>query len=158
MQYKYLKIVEAKLVKRGKSWYLHITFKKAKREGLTVDEKKEEFKPTGVIADNINQDFIMVGNDKQTIEIPTRLDDAYHYMQEAQKLQRKYPYKWRYSKHILNRIAHLFRKGRNILVDFAKKAGKWIVEVTLLLKANVIVLEKLTKMIYRVGDLRKTTG
>ena len=96
-----------------------------------------------------------MGNDKQIIEIPTRLDDAYHYVQEAQKLQKKYPYKWRYSKKILNRIAHFFRRERNILVDFAKKAGKWVVEIALLLKANVIVLEKLKNLINHVDDLRK---
>ena len=40
-------------------------------------------------------------------------------------------------------------------MDFAKKVGRWIVDIALLLKANVIVLERLTKMINRVGDLRK---
>jgi len=140
--YKDLKIAEAKLVKRGKDWYLHVTFRKKEEE----KKKKEEFKPTGLLAVDINQDFITVGNDKAIVEIPTRLNDAYHYVLEAQKLQRKYPYKWRYSKHILNRIVHFFRRERNILVDFAKKVGKWVVEIALLLKANVIVLEKLKKM------------
>jgi len=168
--YKELKIAEAKLVKRGKDWYLHITFSKReekgkakKKEGLMTEdgnkeekkEKKEEFKVTGIVAVDVNQDFLTVGNDKEIIEIPTRLDDAYHYVNEAQKLQEKYPTKWRYSKHILTRIAHFFRRERNILIDFAKKVGRWIVDVALLLKANVIVLEELNKMIKHVGDLRK---
>ena len=149
IQYKDYKIAEAKLVKRGRSWYLHTTFKKEK------EKKKEELKPTGVVAVDINQDFITVGNDKTVVEIPTRLDDAYHYVLEAQKLQKKYPYKWRYSKKILNRIAHFYRRARNILVDFAKKVGRWVVEVALLLKANVIILEKLNRMINHVDELRK---
>jgi len=149
LQYRDYKIAEAKLVKRGKSWFLFITFKKGK------EKKKEEFKPTGVIAVDINQDFITVGNDKQIIEVPTRLDDAYHYVLEAHKLQKKYPTKWRYSKKILNRIAHFYRRARNILVDFAKKAGKWVVEIALLLRANVIVLEKLKKLVNHVNELRK---
>jgi len=167
--YKGWKIAEAKLVKRGKEWYLFITFrkreeeKKAKEEGLTIEsekkeerkEKKEEFKVTGIVAVDVNQDFLTVGNDKTVVEIPTRLDDSYHYVEEVQKLQQKYPTKWKYSKHIQNRIAHFFRRERNILIDFAKKVGRWIVDIALLLKANVIVLEKLTKMINRVGDLRK---
>jgi len=148
-QYKDWKIAEAKLVKRGKDWYLHITFRK--RE----EKKKEEFKPTGLIAIDINQDFITVGNDKTVIEIPTRLNDAYHYVLEAQKLQRKYPTRWRYSKRIVNRIAHFFRRERNILTDFAKKVGKWVVEIALLLKANVIALERLNRMISHVNDLKK---
>jgi len=149
IQYKDWKIAEAKLVRRWKSWYFHTTFRKKE------EKKKEEFKPTSVIAVDINQEFIIVGNDKVIIEILTRLDDAYHYVLEAQKLQQKYPYKWRYSKHILNRIAHFYRRERNILVDFAKKAGKWVVEIALLLKANVIVLEKLNRMITHVNELRK---
>jgi len=147
--YRDWEIAEAKLVKRGKDWYLHITFRK--RE----EKKKEEFRPTGLMAIDINQDFITVGNNKQIIEIPTRLNDAYHYVEEAQKLQRKYPYKWRYSKKILNRIAQFFRRERNILTDFAKKVGKWVVEIAMLLKANVIVLERLNKMISHVDDLKK---
>ena len=132
--YKGWKIAEAKLVKRGKDWYLFITFRKRKekkkakkKEGLITkgenkeEKKKEEFKPTGLITVDINQDFIVVGNDKAIVEIPTRLDNAFHYVLEAQKLQKKYPYKWKYSKHILNRIAHFFRRERNILIDFAKK-------------------------------------
>jgi len=167
--YKKWKIAEAKLVERGKDWYLFVTFrkeeekkKKAKSKGVELVDKKdkkkkkrEEFKPTGIVAVDINQDFLIVGNDKTVVEIPTRLDDAYHYVDEAYKLQQKYPKKWRYSKHILNRIAHFFRRERNILVDFAKKVGRWVVDIALLLKANVIVLEKLDRMISRVGDLRK---
>ena len=108
-QYKDWKIAKAKLVKRGKSWYLFITFRKGKEKKKV---KKEEFKPTGLIAVDINQDFIVIGNDKTIIEIPTRLDDAYHYVLEAQKLQKKYPTKWRYSKKILNRIAYFFRRDK----------------------------------------------
>ena len=88
-QYKDYKIAEAKLVKRGKNWFLIITFKKAKKERLTAEsgkEKEEEFKVTGIVAVDVNQDFITVGNDKQIVEIPTRLDDTYHYVLEAQKL------------------------------------------------------------------------
>jgi len=172
--YKDWKIAEAKMVKRGKDWFLFITFrkkeekrKKAKKEGLTNESKnkdkeererkgkKEEFKVTGIVAVDINQDFLTVGNDKQIIEIPTRLDDVYHYVDEAKKLQERYPTKWRYSKKILNRIAHFFRRERNTLIDFAKKVGRWIVDIALLLKANVIVLEELNKMIKHVGNLWK---
>jgi len=161
--YKDWKITEAKLVKRGKNWFLHITFervdenKKGRKKENKQKEKKEEeeFKVTGIVAVDVNQDFIMVGNDKKVIEIATRLDDAKHYVNETQKLQKKYPTKWKSSKHILNRVAHFYRRERNILIDFAKKVGKWIVEIALLLKANVIVLEELNKMIYRVNDLRK---
>jgi len=166
--YKNWKIAEARLIKRGKDWYLHVTFerieeeeggrrKRTKSKDKENKKKEEEEKSTitGVVAVDINQDFLMVGNDKTVVEISTRLDDAEHYVDEAYKLQKKYPIKWRFSRHILSRIAHFFRRERNILIDFAKKAGKWVVEIALLLKANVIVLEELNKMIYDVNELRK---
>jgi len=56
---------------------------------------------------------------------------------------------------MLNRIAHFYRRERNILIDFAKKVGKWIVEIAMLLKANIIVLERLKRMIKHVNDLKK---
>jgi len=40
-------------------------------------------------------------------------------------------------------------------MDFAKKVGRWIVDIAMLFKANVIVLEELNRMIYHVNDLRK---
>jgi len=42
---------------------------------------------------------------------------------------------------MLNRIAHFYKRERNILIDFAKRVGKWIVEIAMLLKANIIVLK-----------------
>ena len=162
--YKDWKMAEAKLVRRGKDWYLFITFRKAKKKGSAKGEnkegkkrkkKKEEFKLTGLIAVDINEDFIVIGNDKIIVEISTRLNDAYHCVLEAQKLQKKYSYKWKYSKKIFNRITHFYRMERNILIDFAKKAGKWVIEIALILKANVIVLERLKKMINHVNDLKK---
>ena len=40
-------------------------------------------------------------------------------------------------------------------MDFATKVGRWIVDIALLLKANVIVLERLNRMIYNASELRK---
>jgi len=40
-------------------------------------------------------------------------------------------------------------------VDFAKKVGRWVVEIALLLKANIIILEKLKKMINHANELRR---
>lgn len=74
---------EAKLVKREKDWYPLITYRKKEEKKM---KKKVDIKPTSIVAVDINQDIITVGNDKSVIEILTRLDDAYHYMNEAQKL------------------------------------------------------------------------
>jgi len=128
---------------------LNIAFKnKKEKEG-----ENKELKPR-LVAVDINQDFITVNNDKKIVEIPTRLGDPYHYMDEVQKPEKKYPIRRRCLKRTLIRNCSLLLK-RNILTDFAKKVGKWIVEIVQLLKVNVIVLERLTKMISYVNNLRK---
>ncbi|WP_240931220.1 IS200/IS605 family accessory protein TnpB-related protein [Acidianus sulfidivorans] len=61
----------------------------------------------------------------------------------------------RENERILHRIRHFYRRVRNILLDFAKKVGKRIVDKARRLNANVIVLEDLNKMIKRVNNLSK---
>ncbi|WP_338602280.1 RNA-guided endonuclease TnpB family protein [Sulfolobus tengchongensis] len=145
-QYKDFKVREARLVKRGDDWYLNITMKKK----VQVEKQVK-----GLIAVDINMDFITLGNDKQVIEIPTRLDDSVHYKKLAENLQRKYPKRWRENKRILGRIRSFHIKARNIVQDFAKKVGKWVVDEAKRIGANYIVLEDLNKMISHVKGLKK---
>ncbi|WP_338602874.1 RNA-guided endonuclease TnpB family protein [Sulfolobus tengchongensis] len=137
---------EARLVKRGDNWYLNVTMKKK----VQVEKQVK-----GLIAVDINMDFITLGNDKQVIEIPTRLDDSAHYKKLAENLQKRYPKRWRENKRILNRIRSFHIKVRNVMQDFVKKVGKWVVEEAKRLNANYIVLEDLNKMISHVKGLRK---
>ncbi|WP_338602325.1 RNA-guided endonuclease TnpB family protein [Sulfolobus tengchongensis] len=145
-QYKDYQLKEARLVKRGDDWYLNVTMKKA----IEVEKQVK-----GLIAVDINMDFITLGNDKQVIEISTRLDDSAHYKKLAENLQKKYPKRWRENKRILNRISRFHIKARNIVRDFAKKVGKWVVDEAKRLGANYIVLEDLNKMISHVKGLKK---
>ncbi|WP_240931249.1 hypothetical protein [Acidianus sulfidivorans] len=63
--------------------------------------------------------------------------------------------RWKENKRILNRIRHFHRRARNILLDFAKKVGKWVIDEAKRLNTNVIVLENLNKMINHVNHLSK---
>mgnify|MGYP001772583512 CR=1 FL=1 len=138
------KPAEARLVmKRG--WYLHVTFEK---------ETDRSFSFKGLVAVDINEDFIVVGNDRVVVQIPTRIDDAYHYVSLAQQLQKKYK-KWRYVKAIIRRMRHFYRRARNILIDSARKIGKWVVDTAEMLNANVIVLEDLHGLIHKVSNIKK---
>ncbi|WP_338076105.1 RNA-guided endonuclease TnpB family protein [Acidianus sulfidivorans] len=143
--YKDWEIAEARLTKRREDYYLNVTMKK----------ELEEVIPNGLIAVDVNMDGIYLGNDKQVIIIPTYLSDAHHYKNLAEKLQKKYPRRWKENKRILNRIRHFHTKARNILLDFAKKVGKWVTDEAKRLNANVIVLENLNKMINHVSNLSK---
>ncbi|BFH72237.1 RNA-guided endonuclease TnpB family protein [Sulfurisphaera javensis] len=144
--YKDWEIKEARLVMRADEWYLHVTMKK---------KVKVEKEVKGLIAVDINMDFITLGNDKQVIEIPTKLSDVYHYKKLAEGLQRKYPKRWKENKRILNRIRHFHTRARNILIDFARKVGKWVIDEAIKFSVNYIVLERLNRMISRVKELKK---
>jgi len=141
------KPAEARLKMMGNRWFLHVTYEK--------ENEDENFTVSGVVAVDVNEDFIMMGNDKTIIQIPTRVDDAYHYVLLAQQLQRKYP-NWRFIKGVVKRIRHFYRRERNILVDSAKKIGKWVVDAAAMLNANVIVLEDLKGLMSnKIRNLRR---
>ncbi|MEM2663338.1 MAG: hypothetical protein QW665_08775, partial [Metallosphaera sp.] len=94
----------------------------------------------------LNMDFITVGNNAQVVEIPTRLHEALHHRKLVGRLQRN-ARRWWQNPRILNRIRGYHTKGKRILTDFARKVGKWIVDVAETLGANYIVLEDLNKMV-----------
>jgi len=113
---------EARLIYRGGETYLMIT----KRI-----PKPEPYKPLDVLAIDINEKKVVVGNHKLAVEIETPIERAIHYKELAQKLQEKYSQSkyipWRTRRGILNRIRHFHRKAKNILEDWARKVSHRIV-------------------------------
>ncbi|WCM38571.1 IS200/IS605 family element transposase accessory protein TnpB [Sulfolobus islandicus] len=63
----------------------------------------------------------------------------------AENLQKKYPRRWKENKRILHRIHSFHLKAKRIMEDFARKVGKWVVEIDEDFGANVIKLESLVK-------------
>ena len=72
----------------------------------------------------------------------------------AENLQKKYPRRWRENKRILHRVHTFHLKARRIAEDYARKVGKWVVEVARM-SANVIKLESLKNLIKNVDRLPK---
>lgn len=72
----------------------------------------------------------------------------------AEKIQRKYPRKWRYVKGIREAIRRHGCRSRNILVDSCHYVSKRIVEIAKEYNA-MIVLEDLDKLRNRVNWPRK---
>jgi len=141
------KIKEARLVVKDRKAFLRVTFEKTRKENV---EPKES------IAVDINMSEITVGKDDTTyVRIPTRLYEAYHWKSLAEKLQRKYPKRWKKNKRILQRIRYFYRRATRISEDYAKKVGKWVVEIAENFGVNVIKLENLTNLIKNVGELPK---
>jgi IS605 OrfB family transposase len=141
------KMKEARLVIRDDKAFLKVVFEKP------IEEKVE---PKESIAVDINMSEIMVGkDDKNYVRISTRLDEVHHWKSLAESLQRKYPRRWRENKRILRRIRSFHQKARRIMEDFARKVGKWVVEIAKGFGANVIKLENLRNLIKNVDKLPK---
>ncbi|MFP3163833.1 MAG: RNA-guided endonuclease TnpB family protein [Acidianus sp.] len=135
---------EARLVIKDGKAFLKVVFEK--------DE--ESIEPKESIAVDINMAEVVVGkDDKHYVRIPTRLHEVHHWKSLAENLQKKYPRRWRENKRILYRVRSFHLKARRIMEDFARKVGKWVVEIAEDFGANVIKLENLRNLIKNVDRL-----
>jgi len=140
------KMKEARLVIRNDKAFLKVVFEK----------KKEKVEPKESIAVNINMNEIVVGKDDiNYVRIPTRLHEVHHWKSLAENLQKKYSRRWRENKWILYRVRSFNLKARRIMEDFARKVGKWVIEIAEDFGANVIKLENLRNLIKNVDKLPK---
>ncbi|QGR18416.1 IS200/IS605 family element transposase accessory protein TnpB [Sulfurisphaera ohwakuensis] len=137
---------EARLVVKGDKAFLKVVFEKP----------LEKAKPGESIAVDVNMSEIVVGkDDTHYVRIPTRLHEVHHWKSLAERLQKKYSKRWRENKRILYRIRSFHQKARRIMEDFARKVGKWVVEIVIDFGANVIKLENLENLIKDVDKLPK---
>ncbi|MFP3346701.1 MAG: RNA-guided endonuclease TnpB family protein [Sulfolobaceae archaeon] len=137
---------EARLVIKDGKAFLKVVFEK----------EEEKVEPKESVAVDINMVEVVVGkDDKNYVRIPTRLDEVHHWKSLAERLQRKYPRRWRENKGVLHRIRSFHQKARRIMEDFARKVGKWVVEIAEDFGANVIKLESLKNLIKNVSKLPK---
>jgi transposase, IS605 OrfB family, central region len=135
---------EARLVVRDDKAFLKVVFEK----------EKESIEPKSSVAVDVNMNEIVVGkDDEHYVRIPTRLEEVHHWKSLAENLQKKYPRRWRENKKILHRIRSFHLKARRITEDFARKVGKWVIEVARMIGANVIKLESLKNLIKSVDKL-----
>ena len=138
---------EARLVVRDDKAFLKVVFEKP------IEEKVE---PKESVAVDINMSEIVVGkDDTHYVRIPTRLHEVHHWKSLAENLQRKYPRRWRENKRILYRFRSFHLKARRVMEDFARKVGKWVVDVAKRMGANVIKLENLRNLVKNVDKLPK---
>ncbi|MQL55536.1 RNA-guided endonuclease TnpB family protein [Acidianus ambivalens] len=139
------KMKESRLVVRDGKAFLKVVFEEE-------EEGKVESKES--IAVDINMAEIVVGkDDRNYVRIPTRLEEVHHWKSLAENLQRKYPRRWRENKRILYRVRSFHIKAKRVMEDFARKVGKWVVEVARMMGANVVKLESLKNLIKNVDRL-----
>jgi len=96
--------------------------------------KPPKYTPRGVLAVDVNEKCIVIGNSKIEHRLETAVERALHYRRLAEDLQKKYSSTrynaWLRRRGVLNRIRHFHKKARRIVEDWAKKASHKIATLT----------------------------
>jgi len=117
--------------------------------------KPAKYIPSGVLAVDVNEKEIVVGNSRIEHRFETAIEKAMHYKRLAENLQKKCSFPkynaWLRRRGVRRRIKSFQRKARNIIEDWAKKVSRLIV---LLAKRHqyAVAREDLTNL---VNNLRK---
>jgi IS605 OrfB family transposase len=120
--------------------------------------KPAKYVSRGVLAVDVNEKHIVVGNSKTEHRFETAIRRALHYKHLAEELQKKYSSPkcsaWLRRRGILNRVRYFYRKARNIIEDWAKKTSYRLVSMA---KQHqyAVAREYLTGLIESVRKLPK---
>ena len=112
--------------------------------------KPPKYSPRGVLAVDINEKNIVVGNDLFEYRFETAVDRSLHYKKLAEDLQKKYSSTrynaWLRRRGVRERIRRFHEKTKNIIMDWAKKISYRIV---MLAKNNqyAVAREDLTNLV-----------
>jgi len=92
-----------------------------------------KYAPKGVLAVDVNERQIVIGNSRVEVRIETPIERALRYRRLAERLQVKYSssrYRaWRRRSGIRRRVRHFHRKARNIIEDWARKTAHTIISL-----------------------------
>jgi IS605 OrfB family transposase len=115
---------EARLVFRDGEFTLYV-FKRAPRPA--------KYAPKGVLAVDVNERQIVVGNSRVEQRVETPVERALRYRRLAERLQEKYSSSrynaWLRRSGIRRRIRYFRRKARNIIEDWARKTAHIIMSL-----------------------------
>ena len=120
--------------------------------------RPRKYTPRGVLAVDINEKHIVIGNSKFEYRFKTPIERAMHYKQLAERLQRKYSSPrynaWLRRRGVRRRISYFHAKARHIIEDWVKKTSR---EIVALAKRHqyAVAREDLTGLI---ESLRKLPG
>jgi predicted transposase len=93
--------------------------------------KPAKYIPSGVLAVDINEKHIVIGNSQHEHRFETAVERAHHYKQLAERLQKKYSSTrynaWLRRRDVRRRIKSFHSKAKRIIDDWAKKVSRLIV-------------------------------
>jgi len=140
---------EARLVFRDNKFILYI-FKRI--------PKPAKYSPKDILAVDVNEKHIVVGNSKVECRLETAIEKALHYKQLAENLEKKYSSTrynaWFRRRNIRNRIRDFYRKVKNVIEECVKKISH---EIVMISKQNqyAIARENLTGLVENLRKLPK---
>jgi len=115
---------EARLVFRDGRFDLYVT-KRVPRPA--------KYAPKGVLAVDINEGRVVVGNSHVEIRVETPVERALRYRRLAERLQVKYSSTrynaWLRRSGVRRRVRHFHRKARNIIEDWARRTSYMIISL-----------------------------
>jgi len=115
---------EARLVFRDGEFTLYV-FKRAPRPA--------KYAPKGVLAVDVNERQIVVGNSRVEARVETPVERALRYERLAERLQEKYSSArysaWLRRSGIRRRVRYFRRKAKNIMEDWARKTAHTIISL-----------------------------
>jgi IS605 OrfB family transposase len=95
--------------------------------------KPAKYSPRGVLAVDVNERYVVVGNSCLELRVETPIERALHYRRLAEHLQRKYSSPkysaWLRRRGIRRRVGYFYSKARRVVEDWAKKTSRKIVEL-----------------------------
>uniref|UniRef100_A0A7J2U1E8 Cas12f1-like TNB domain-containing protein n=1 Tax=Ignisphaera aggregans TaxID=334771 RepID=A0A7J2U1E8_9CREN len=120
--------------------------------------KPVKYVARGVLAVDVNEKHIVVGNSQHEYRFETAVEKALHYKRLAEELQKKYSSPkysaWLRRRGVRDRIRYFHRKARNIVEDWVKKTSHKIVALA---KQHLyaIAREDLTNLVESLRKLPK---
>jgi IS605 OrfB family transposase len=115
---------EARLVFRDGEFTLYVT-KQVPRPA--------KYAPKGVLAVDVNERQVVVGNSRVETRIETPTERALRYMKLAERLQGKYSSSrymaWRRRRGIRRRVRYFHRKAKNIIEDWVRRTSHTIISL-----------------------------
>jgi IS605 OrfB family transposase len=91
------------------------------------------YAPKGVLAVDVNERQVVVGNSSVEVRVETPVERALRYRRLAERLQGKYSSTrynaWLRRSGIRKRVRHFHRKARNIIEDWARKTSHMIISL-----------------------------
>jgi IS605 OrfB family transposase len=120
--------------------------------------KPAKYVARGVLAVDINEKHIAVGNSTAELRIGTAVEKALHYKRLAEELQKKYSSPkysaWLRRRGVRDRVRYFHRRARSIVEDWAKKTSHKIVALA---KQHLyaVAREDLTNLVESLRKLPK---